>query len=52
LVDAIHSDEFRQRAKAVHLTPTGTTPAELASIQRADFERWAPVIKAAGLAGQ
>lgn len=50
LVEAVHSDEFRQRAQALHLTPTGTTPAELGSIQRKDFERWAPIIKAAGLA--
>ena len=52
LVEAVHSDQFQQRAKALHLTPTGTTAAELASIQKSDFERWAPVIKAAGLAAK
>jgi tripartite-type tricarboxylate transporter receptor subunit TctC len=52
LVDAVHSQEFQQRAKALHLTPTGTTPAELGAIQKKDFERWAPIIKAAGLAGK
>jgi len=50
LVGAIRSDEFQRRATSLYLTPTGTTPTELGSIQKADFERWAPVIKAAGLA--
>jgi hypothetical protein len=30
------------------LTPTGTTPAQLAAIQKADAEKWAPVVKASG----
>jgi tripartite-type tricarboxylate transporter receptor subunit TctC len=50
LVEAIHSDEFQRRARSLYFTPTGTTPTELGSIQKQDFERWAPVIKAAGLA--
>ena len=50
LVEAIHSDDFQRRARSLYLTPTGTTPTELGSIQRQDFERWAPVIKAAGIA--
>ena len=52
LVEAIRSDEFQQRAKSLYLTPTGTSPAELGAIQKEDFERWAPVIKAAGLTEQ
>ena len=52
LVEAVRSQEFQQRAKAQYFTPTGTTPAELGSIQKRDFERWAPVIVAAGLAGK
>jgi tripartite-type tricarboxylate transporter receptor subunit TctC len=51
LVEAIHGDAFDARARALWLLPTGTTSAELAAIQKEDFERWAPVIKAAGLAG-
>ena len=50
LIEAIHSDDFQRRARSLYLTPTGTTPTELGSIQKQDFERWAPVIKAAGLA--
>ena len=52
LVDAIHSPEFLERAKSVFLTATGTSPEELGAIQMADYERWKPVIEAAGLAGK
>ncbi|MDE2364899.1 MAG: hypothetical protein KGM42_19650 [Hyphomicrobiales bacterium] len=52
LVEAIHSDAFKQRAASVYLTATGTSPQELGAIQKADYERWKPVIEAAGLAGK
>lgn len=52
LVQAIHSESFQQRAKSVYLTPTGTTSEELGALQKADFERWAPVIQSAGLSGR
>jgi tripartite-type tricarboxylate transporter receptor subunit TctC len=52
LTDAIHSESFQQRAKSIFLNPTGTTAAELGAIQREDYERWAPVIRAAGLDGK
>ena len=52
LVESIHGKEFQTRALSLWLTPTGTTPTELAAIQKEDFEQWAPVIRAAGLAGK
>lgn len=52
IVEAVHSDVFQQRAKSVYLQPTGTTAAELGKIQKADYEKWKPVIVAAGLAGK
>ena len=52
LVEAIRSEEFQQRAKTVYLQPTGTSAAELGKIQRTDYEKWKPVIEAAGLAGK
>jgi tripartite-type tricarboxylate transporter receptor subunit TctC len=52
LVEAIRGKAFRARARSLWLSPTGTTSAELAAIQKEDFERWAPVVKAAGLAGK
>ena len=42
---------LREAARKLKLAPTGTTPAELGAIQLADFQRWAPVIKATGLHG-
>lgn len=50
LVEAIHSAPFQERAKSLYLRATGTTPEELRAIQMADYERWKPVIEAAGLA--
>lgn len=49
LVESINGKEFQTRARSLWLIPTGTTPAELGAIQKADFEEWAPIIKAAGL---
>ena len=50
LVEAVHGKPFQERARSLWLAPTGTTAAELGAIQRQDFERWKPVIEAAGLA--
>jgi len=49
LVEAVHGNAFQERARSLWLAPTGTTPAELAAVQMQDFERWKPVIEAAGL---
>ncbi len=51
LVASIRSEIGTARARQLWLTPTGTTPAELGAIQKADFERWAPVVKASGFRG-
>ena len=40
--------EIRQKRQVFGLQPTGTKPQELAAIQRADLELWAPVVKASG----
>jgi tripartite-type tricarboxylate transporter receptor subunit TctC len=40
--------DVRGRLLAYGLQPTGTSAAELAAIQKADSERWAPVVKASG----
>ena len=42
------SQDVRQRLLALGLSPTGTTPAELAAIQKADFEYWGPIIRRSG----
>ena len=39
---------MRSRMLALGMRPTGTSAAELAKIQQADFERWGPLVKASG----
>jgi tripartite-type tricarboxylate transporter receptor subunit TctC len=48
LAAAVRQPEIRERLLAVGLQPTGTTAAELAGIQKADSELWAPAVKASG----
>jgi tripartite-type tricarboxylate transporter receptor subunit TctC len=46
---AIGSDpEMRAKIHAMGCEPTGTTSDELKRIQRADFERWGPIVRASG----
>ena len=46
--DAVQSPGGRKLIENFRLLPSGSTPAELARIQQADFERWAAPIKASG----
>jgi tripartite-type tricarboxylate transporter receptor subunit TctC len=50
LTSAIALPEIRERLIGFGLNPTGTSPAALAAIQRADADKWAPIIKASGFA--
>lgn len=50
LVTAVKTKEVKERLLAFGLQPTGTTPAELARIQKADSALWAPAVKASGFA--
>jgi len=46
---AIGSDpEMRAKIHAMGCEPTGTTSDELEHIQRAEFERWGPIVRASG----
>lgn len=47
-VAALKSPEVKERFAKMGMDATGTTPAELAAIQKADAERWAPIVKASG----
>lgn len=46
--DAVQSPQGRAILENFRLPPSGTTPDELQRIQQADFQRWAPPIKASG----
>jgi tripartite-type tricarboxylate transporter receptor subunit TctC len=48
IVSALASTDIRERLIGFGLKPTGTSPAELAAIQRADADKWAPIVKASG----
>ncbi|MBM3530359.1 MAG: ABC transporter substrate-binding protein [Alphaproteobacteria bacterium] len=45
---AVQAPDVKQKLLDFGLQPTGTTAAELAAIQKADSERWAPAVKASG----
>jgi tripartite-type tricarboxylate transporter receptor subunit TctC len=45
---AVRMSDVRNRFLGWGLQPTGTSAAEFAAIQKADSERWGPVVKASG----
>jgi tripartite-type tricarboxylate transporter receptor subunit TctC len=46
--DTVREPAMRERIQKIGLDPTGTTPDELAKIQRDDHDYWGPIIKASG----
>ena len=48
IVAATGAPELRAKIVAMGFQPTGTTAEELKQIQRAQFERWGPIVKASG----
>jgi tripartite-type tricarboxylate transporter receptor subunit TctC len=48
IIDALRNAEIRTRIDALGFEITGTTGEELARIQRTEYERWGPIIKASG----
>jgi tripartite-type tricarboxylate transporter receptor subunit TctC len=48
LVGAVHAPAVKERLLALGLVPTGTSAAELARIQKASSDLWAPAVKASG----
>jgi tripartite-type tricarboxylate transporter receptor subunit TctC len=48
ILDALRNAEIRARIETLGFEVAGTTGEELARIQRADYERWGPIIKASG----
>ena len=45
---ALAQPDMQEKLQIFGLTPTGTTPQELAAIQKADLQLWSPVVKASG----
>jgi tripartite-type tricarboxylate transporter receptor subunit TctC len=48
LIDALQTAEVRTRIQELGYEVTGTTGEALALIQRAEYERWGPIVKASG----
>ena len=48
VVDAFATPEIKEKIFKLSLEPWTSTPAELATAQKADSARWAPVVKASG----
>jgi tripartite-type tricarboxylate transporter receptor subunit TctC len=49
LVKATHNPEIKRRFLELGADPVGSTPEELTKYQRAEIEKWAKVIKSAGI---
>ncbi len=50
--EALHAPAVKQRLDNLGATVAGTSPADFAKLIRADYEKWGPVIKAAGIQGE
>ena len=48
IVGALQKPEVKERLLALGLYATGTSPQELAKIQKSDSDLWQPAIKASG----
>jgi tripartite-type tricarboxylate transporter receptor subunit TctC len=52
VVEAVQDASVKSKLEAFGLTPTGTTAAALADIQKRDAALWAPAVKASGFTPQ
>src|SRR6185312_7252014 len=48
VVETVQSQAVKEKLLAFGLVPTGTSAADLRSIQAADSELWAPAVRASG----
>jgi len=51
-IDAINTPTVKARLLALGATPIGSSPEQFAALIRADYEKWGPIIKAAGIRGE
>jgi tripartite-type tricarboxylate transporter receptor subunit TctC len=49
---ALHAPAVKQRLDNLGATVAGTSPADFAKLIRADYDKWGPIIKAAGIKGE
>jgi tripartite-type tricarboxylate transporter receptor subunit TctC len=51
-MDAVNAPAVKERLLALGATPIGGSPEQFAALIRADYEKWGPIIKAAGIRGE
>jgi tripartite-type tricarboxylate transporter receptor subunit TctC len=47
--DAMKSPAVKERFQTLGAVPAGSTPEEVAAVIRADYDKWGPIIKVAGI---
>ena len=52
LVAALAQPDIQEKLQVFGLKPTGTTPQDLAAIQKSDLQLWSPVVKASGFTSE
>jgi tripartite-type tricarboxylate transporter receptor subunit TctC len=52
VAEAVRAPDVSAKLRGFGLTPTGTTAAELARIQKDDAALWGPAVKASGFTAQ
>ena len=50
--EAMKAPAVKERFQTLGATPIGGTPEEVAALIRTDYEKWGPIIKAAGIAAE
>ena len=48
MIEALHAPDVKEKLDVLGMVPTGLPPAELARIQKRDYDKWGPIIKASG----
>jgi tripartite-type tricarboxylate transporter receptor subunit TctC len=51
-MDAVHAPAVRERLLMLGATPIGSPPEQFAALIRSEYEKWGPIIKAAGIRGE
>jgi tripartite-type tricarboxylate transporter receptor subunit TctC len=51
-IEAVNTPTVKARLLALGATPIGSSPEEFAALIRSDYEKWGPIIKAAGIRGE
>jgi tripartite-type tricarboxylate transporter receptor subunit TctC len=51
-MDAVNAPAVKERLIALGATPVGGSPEQFAALMRAEYDKWGPIIKAAGIRGE